>query len=375
MLAQRHGRSNIGATCLANRPHAQLLPSVLRRVADVSGVDILAKIGAALHFDNDALADYRDRIGLHLSGLTAALILPFVVLHLLAGRWTMALVNFTLVAVLVLNAWALRQGRRPLVPFWALCCLLIGGSATSVLMQGVVGIFWAYPALFICYFLLPRRVAGVLSLVLLVTVSASSATVLGLPVALRVFASMVFVLVMINVVLNVIGELQQTLVTQAITDPLTGAYNRRHLQTHLLQLVVPAEAAQPTDALLAIDIDHFKQVNDRHGHDVGDAVLCKLVAAVASRKRRSDLLFRTGGEEFMLLLPRVSSEAALGIAEALRQRLAQADWLPSEPVTVSIGVSPLHAGQSPQAWVKSADNALYEAKRAGRNRVVMAVEG
>ncbi len=129
------------------------------------------------------------------------------------------------------------------------------------------------------------------------------------------------------------------------------------------------------DALLAIDIDHFKQVNDRHGHDVGDDVLRKLVAAVSSRKRRSDMLFRTGGEEFVLLLPRVTREDALVIAEALRLRLAQADLLPNELVTVSIGVSALHAGQSPQAWCKSADNALYEAKRAGRNRVVMAVEG
>ena len=349
--------------------------SVWLRMVDRAGVDIIASARRTLNFDNDALADYRDRIGKRLSGLAAMLILPFVVLHLLGGRWSLALVNLSLVAVLLVDAWALRHGRRPPVPFWVLCCLMIVTVNASVLLQGVAGILWAYPTLFVCYFLLSRRVATILTLILLVTLTPTCAAALGTPLALRVFASVAFVLIMINVVLNVIGELQQTLVAQAITDPLTGAYNRRHLQTHLLQLVVPADAAKPMDALLAIDIDHFKQVNDRHGHDVGDDVLRKLVAAVSSRKRRSDLLFRTGGEEFVLLLPRVTREDALVIAEALRLRLAQADLLPNELVTVSIGVSALHAGQSPQAWCKSADNALYEAKRAGRNRVVMAVEG
>ena len=335
-------------------------------------MDIIARARRTLNFDNDALADYRDRIGQHLSGLSAILILPFAAGHLLGGRWTLALVNLSLVAVLLVDAWALRQGRRPPVPFWVLGCMLIVGVNASVLLQGVSGILWAYPTLFVCYFLLSRGVATILTLILLVALTLTSGAALGTPLALRVFASVAFVLVMVNVVLNVIGELQQTLVTQAITDPLTGAYNRRHLQTHLLQLVVPADAARPMDALLAIDIDHFKQVNDRHGHDVGDDVLCKLVAAVSARKRRSDMLFRTGGEEFVLLLPRVTREAALLIAEALRLRLAHADLLPNELVTVSIGVSALHAGQSPQAWCKSADDALYEAKRAGRNRVVMA---
>ena len=337
-------------------------------------MDILSRAGRTFNFDNDALAAYRDRIGQHLSGLSALLMLPFAVLHLLGGRWTMALVNGALIAVLMVNAQALRQSRKPPMPFWALCSALIAGVSASVLLQGMAGVLWAYPALFICYFLLPRRVATVLSGVLLVAVSATSASALGLPLGLRVLASLVFVLVMINVVLNVIGDLQQSLVTQAITDPLTGAYNRRHLQTHLLQLVVPANAARPMDALLAIDIDHFKQINDHHGHDVGDDVLRKLVATVSARKRRSDLLFRTGGEEFVLLLPRVTRDAALLIADELRLRLAQAEWLPNQPVTVSIGVCALHAGQTAQAWCKSADNALYEAKRTGRNRVVMAVE-
>jgi diguanylate cyclase (GGDEF)-like protein len=337
-------------------------------------VGILDRARRALNFDVDALADYRDRIGMRLCGMAAVLLSPFCILHVVAGHWTMASVNFVLIVVLWVNAWALRQGRRPPVPFWALACLLIGGICASVLLQGVAGVLWAFPALIMCFFLLPRRLAMALNLVLVAVVTTASAVSIGTPLALRVFAAMALVLPMINVVLNVIGDLQRNLVEQAITDPLTGAYNRRHLQSHLQQLVVPAEAARPTDSLLAIDVDHFKQVNDRYGHAAGDAVLRGLVATIGARKRSSDLLFRTGGEEFMLLLPRTPTDKAVQIAEELRLRLSQAALLPDDPITVSIGVSTLRAGQSPQAWVGSADKALYQAKRAGRNRVVLAAE-
>ncbi|MEY2690253.1 MAG: hypothetical protein RL375_4453 [Pseudomonadota bacterium] len=326
----------------------------------------------ALNFDTDALADYRNRIGMQLSGLSATLLLPFGLIHALHGRWMLAGLNAVLVITLVLNAWSLRQGRRPIVPFWLLICLLIVAVCGSVLLQGMLGLLWSYPALFICYFLLARRVALLLSAVLVTSVCAASLATLGAALATRVLASQVFVLVMINVVLNVIAELQQALVKQAITDPLTGAYNRRYLQNQLEQLVAPTDKTRPMVALLAIDIDHFKQVNDRHGHDAGDEVLRRLVTLVTARTRTSDLLFRTGGEEFMLLLPRVTSEAAQHIAEALRQMVAQAELLPGASLTVSIGVASLSAGQDLMAWVRSADQALYQAKRAGRNRVVVA---
>ena len=146
---------------------------------------------------------------------------------------------------------------------------------------------------------------------------------------------------------------------------------------HLDRRVAPAKVQMmvqdhPANALLLIDVDHFKRINDEHGHDVGDAVLCRLVEVVSTRKRSGDLLFRTGGEEFVLLLPQTLPEAALRVAEDLRQRLAQAELLPGRSVTVSIGVSALAPGQTAKAWTKAADQALYEAKRQGRNCVVVA---
>lgn len=354
---------------------------------------VFEKARLALEVDDDALAAHRSRIRLRFSWLAALALLPFALLHLFNTHWVLFGMNLALSSVMAANALALQRRGAPLVPFWMLCCLLIAGVCVSVRLQGSYGVFWAYPGLFMLFFVLPRRQATALGLVLLVTTTATATLSLGVPLAARVLMSLGFTLVMIHVVLNVVSELQRALVTQTITDPLTGAFNRRHLHTHLVQQVEPAarqalttsplspaqvttrakaEAALQAHALL-IDIDHFKQINDEHGHDIGDAVLCRLVRTIQARKRSGDLLFRTGGEEFVLLLPQASREAALHVAEDLRQRLAQADLLAGRAVTVSIGLSTLAAGQTAEAWMKAADTALYEAKRQGRNRVVEAV--
>jgi len=334
----------------------------------------LTSARAALKIDNDALAAHRAGICLRLCSVGALALLPFALMHAVNASWIMCAVTSALVAVSAANAWSLKRGRGPALPFWLLCGCMIVGVVASVRLQGHYGVLWAYPALFLFFFVLPRRQAMALALVLLTVGTAAAMTSLGSALALRMLISLSVTLVMIHIVLNVLGQLQQALVEQAITDPLTGAYNRRHLQAQLGQCASPVEktAAASDHALLLIDVDHFKQINDRHGHDVGDAVLCRLVAAVSARKRSGDLLFRTGGEEFVLLLPQATRSAAQRLAEDLRQRLAQTELLAGEVVTVSIGVSTLAPDQSIDAWIKAADTALYEAKRLGRNRVVVA---
>ena len=339
-------------------------------------MELLSRARRALNTDDDALAAHRNRIRQNFSLLGALALAPFALLHLAGANWPMFAVNVVLVSAMLLNFQALKRGRKPPLPFWFMAVLMVGGACASVLAQGLNGVVWAYPALFMFFFVLPRGLAMVLGLVLLGSVTAASTVSLGWPLAARVFMSLGFVLIMINVVLNVVGELQRALVAQAITDPLTGAYNRRHLQQHLqqhlAQRAAPAGRAAVGDALLAIDIDHFKRINDEHGHAVGDDVLCRLVTAIGARKRGGDLLFRTGGEEFVLLLPRIGLAAAQGVAEELRQRVAQAELVPGQTVTVSIGVGALVPGQDVDAWLRTADAALYEAKRQGRNRVVVA---
>jgi diguanylate cyclase (GGDEF)-like protein len=355
---------------------AVLQASVQGCGADTEGVKKLLAVWRSMNIDDDALADYRAGIVKNLSLLGGGVLGALALLHLAAGREVLMALNLSVAALLLGSAWALNGGRRAWVPFPVLMSLLIVAIGVSIHWQGMPGVLWAYPTLFLCYFVLPRRLALVLSLVLLVVVGSVSLTPLGTGLTLRVVLSMAFVLLMINVVLGVLGDLQRALVTQAITDPLTGSYNRRHLQTHLDRLSdrrLPAagQPAVPGPALLAIDVDHFKRINDQHGHAAGDQVLRQLVQVVSSRQRLGDVLFRTGGEEFMLLLPRTRSADAQRLAEDLRARVASSPLLPGEPVTVSIGVSVLVVGQGVPAWLKAADAALYRAKQDGRNRVVV----
>lgn len=153
----------------------------------------------------------------------------------------------------------------------------------------------------------------------------------------------------------------------AQTDPLTGLLNRRGLGLALGAL----EAQRRPFSVLAVDIDHFKRVNDTHGHDVGDLVLQKLAAVLRGESRPSDLLCRNGGEEFLVVLPGTSSEAAAAIAERLRAQIEAAEMPHGGAITVSLGVS--HWPTEHRAVdevLKRADQALYQAKKTGRNRVV-----
>jgi two-component system cell cycle response regulator len=162
----------------------------------------------------------------------------------------------------------------------------------------------------------------------------------------------------------------------AVTDELTGLNNRRYMEGQLAALVESAGAGGESIAALMIDIDYFKRINDTHGHDVGDEVLREFAARLASNVRAIDLPCRYGGEEFTVLMPGASLEAAQRVAERIRLhvagspfRVAGGEQLLS--VTISIGVAAsIGQGDTPEALVKRADEAVYEAKAAGRNRVI-----
>jgi diguanylate cyclase len=118
-----------------------------------------------------------------------------------------------------------------------------------------------------------------------------------------------------------------------------------------------------------IDVDHFKRVNDEHGHKTGDAVLQGLVSAIRRRARAVDLLFRMGGEEFVLLLPDTPEGDAYTVADELRSAIANTPMAEGVTVTVSIGVGEARPADSVESWIRDTDAALYAAKRAGRNTV------
>ncbi len=175
----------------------------------------------------------------------------------------------------------------------------------------------------------------------------------------------------------------QQSISLAITDNLTGLYNRHYLNTHLDNLLRQAVANAKPLSVLMLDMDHFKSVNDTYGHDVGDKVLKHLGQIILNGSRSVDLVARFGGEEFVVLLPETGKAAAADVAERMRKAVEAFSFLLPEGSfnkTVSIGVATLFE-ESPPAGLpesagadllKKADEALYKAKHEGRNRVVTA---
>ncbi len=169
-------------------------------------------------------------------------------------------------------------------------------------------------------------------------------------------------------------EESERLAFEASTDPLTGLSNRRHLDEFLgEQFRISARYGTPLSVLM-VDIDHFKDVNDTHGHPTGDQVLRELALALRETQREADLCARYGGEEFVVVLPATAGEGAMEVAERIRTTIERRAMLATSAtlkITVSVGVASYSAGDQPTAdWlVKEADMALYDAKRAGRNRV------
>lgn len=167
---------------------------------------------------------------------------------------------------------------------------------------------------------------------------------------------------------NALQDRIGTLNRASRTDPLTGLLNRRGLQQALDALQVQGIPF----AILALDIDRFKSINDNHGHDVGDTAIVHIADQMRRYSRDSDILCRAGGEEFLLLLPGISAESARQAGERLRQRIADHPFEPVGIITVSLGVAhfPSFHTDAEQA-LRLADKALYMAKEQGRNRVVV----
>jgi len=164
----------------------------------------------------------------------------------------------------------------------------------------------------------------------------------------------------------------------AVTDPLTGLYNRRYAQTHLQRIADQAYSSGREYAVMVVDIDHFKLINDNYGHRTGDDILCQLAERLRRNCRAIDLLARIGGEEFLVAMPNTTTERAHQAAERMRELVNNTPFTPSSTakplnVTISVGVAVDDLEHARKTALESvfdrADAALYKSKAAGRNMV------
>jgi two-component system cell cycle response regulator len=169
-------------------------------------------------------------------------------------------------------------------------------------------------------------------------------------------------------------------IKQSVVDALTNLYNRRYLETHIRNMIDNSQFAEDSVALLMIDIDYFKTVNDTYGHQSGDAVLAEVAKRLSDNLRITDLCARYGGEEFVAILASINPSLANSIAERIRVNIESKPFsIPVEPFSIScslsIGLTFFHDGDNLDTLLKRGDQNLYKAKQSGRNKVVSDYDG
>jgi diguanylate cyclase (GGDEF)-like protein len=281
-------------------------------------------------------------------------------------------IGFAVVAI-VLLAWR----RAPDIVLRAICPL--GSVATALVTAfaepiALTPVYLVWPLLIAAYFFRQRELllnfAFGLALVGIVLATAVD-PVLRLATFLGVAGLAGSVTVIVAALREQVRVAVDALEARAAIDPLTRALNRGAFEDRLESEVARASRAGADCALLVLDVDHFKRINDSHGHAAGDEALRRLAACVDGAMRRSDVFARIGGEEFAVILPDTNAAGAIVLADHLRRCIASADL--QHPMTVSVGVTDRSiSGDSPRGMLADADEAMYAAKRQGRDRVVAA---
>lgn len=311
--------------------------------------------------------EYRRRV-LMLMGLG---ILPFLVPFAFISAWQQRPWLAGLIGLVCVccgwNAWAVRRGKAPPIPlllqYGSILIALLHGMAT----MGSLAAFWAYPVPLTYHFVCLRREVRIIESAYLLCLLPTAFYFFGWDTASRFVITYGLVCVFTNLLIRVIIELQSRLVDLANRDPLTGVYNRRYLSRALRVAAHRTRQHGPPVSLVMLDVDHFKLVNDQFGHEAGDRVLAEVALILKSGLRPEDDLFRSGGEEFTLLLPETPLQNAQQLADSLRLQIAQARILPEQTISISLGVAELDPTETINAWCRRADEHLYAAKAAGRN--------
>jgi diguanylate cyclase (GGDEF)-like protein len=297
---------------------------------------------------------------------------PLTILRALESDWhaftTDLLIQVGIIAGVV-RAWQTGNNHGP-----SLFLAYFIGSAiiAAIYTIGSAAIYWLYPVTVACFFLVDRRHAMAIALTVMAALLLTHAIHIPIIEATSYFITVVVCAMFSYAFAYRTAVQRDQLETLASRDALTGVYNRRAMLDELESAHQAFNRKQTTCGILMLDLDHFKQINDRYGHAIGDQILVDIAKLLEITIRKSDRLFRFGGEEFLILVQQTNIEGMASLAEKLRHAIeANVIGLDGNPVTTSIGGTLLRPNESIDSWFDRTDKALYAAKDAGRNLVVI----
>lgn len=318
-----------------------------------------------------SLRDVRARLTLTLGVASLIFLTPFSINNFFQGRFLLGCGSLAIVLLMSAIALGIAKGRYyPLLTSVVMTPLLFVFLWLSIDSQGQIGYLWSYPVTIVLYFILPERQAWVANGVLMMIVLPAAWEEFGMKVAPRAAVTFVTVNLFSAVFVRVISDQQVRLEKLVVTDTLTGLLNRASLQETLEQAICQNSRTGVPMTIVALDLDRFKLINDTLGHSAGDIVLRGVGRLLSKRARKTDRVFRLGGEEFLVFLYGADASKGQMVAEELRDAIASIALLPNRPVTASVGVATLQPDENWSDWMRRSDENLYRAKSKGRNRVV-----
>ncbi len=292
---------------------------------------------------------------------------PFGIYHLLYGN---AWVTLAITPVVVAQSTALLllrlQGFTSLAAH-IVAIVQLGGATSYVFLLGTPALYWIFASAVANFFIV--RWPSAVTLNALACLAALIVLYDEPEFIVRFALSFLLVNIFLYAFSVHLERKTRDLEKSLQTDSLTGAGNRLALARTMQRVSGQLARHQTPVSMLILDIDHYKRVNDQFGHSVGDRVLKTFTSALESRLRNTDSLYRFGGEEFVIIAENTGIADAQVLAEAIRKRINANDFPPVANLSVSIGVAQLEEEESTESWLRRADQALYQAKQKGRDRV------
>lgn len=297
--------------------------------------------------------------------ITILIFIPLGIKNLIIGEIMLGAVLLSFELSLLAEIAAIIYSRRSIVGHIVPLCLLITSLLLSVHIFGTLATYWVYPVVISVIFLLPENRYLPANVIII-----AGSSIVALPhqdpaETLRFFISLITCLIIGHYVVKSIMNLHNELHYLSTRDAMTGALNRRQLDSFLQRSL--RQSSSSTVAM--IDIDRFKTVNDLYGHDVGDDVINKVVMTIKSSTRTQDALFRLGGDEFLLLLNDADQNSAHIAMRKVFSQIKDITFPNDINITLSVGIAESLYGDDIEKWLKRADLSLYQAKRSGRNQI------
>lgn len=312
-----------------------------------------------------------------LMGFFAVLgISPYAVYRLAEGNYVVGAADVTIVTstmLAVFYAWRTGDTVKPGI----VVCIVFSAAATLIAIKlGVNGLFWIYPLTLFNFFMVSPGKALTATFMMLGTLVfyelGISDTVFESHYQMTSFlVTSLLASLLAFIFASRTRNQRDQLQALTVQDPLTGAGNRRAMNEALHQAGSSQRRQGDSYAVLLMDLDHFKQVNDNYGHQAGDEVLIDFVELIRRYSRKDDRLFRFGGEEFLLLLPNTDQPSLQAVASNLQEQINQHLHGPGGSVSMSSGGATLRRGEHWESLLERADQRLYQAKSAGRNRAIV----